>query len=103
MSKVDGASVLWTLGRIITIVRPDFVQLIAEAKITPTETVLRTVTGETAPVRGRGKLTITLGKFETEHEVWVADIVEEGILGLDYLMANNCQVNLAGKLLHTAV
>ena len=57
------------------------------------------VTGETAPVRGRGKLNITVGNSETEHDVWIADIVEEGIIGLDYLMDNNCQVNLAGKLL----
>jgi hypothetical protein len=40
-----------------------------------------------------------VGNSETEHDVWIADIVEEGIIGLDYLMANNCHVNLAGKLL----
>ena len=61
------------------------------ARILPTKTVLRTVTGETAPVKGRGHLRIALGNCETKHDVWVADIVEEGIIGLDYLMANNCQ------------
>lgn len=44
-------------------------------------------------------MNITVGNSETEHDVWIADIVEEGIIGLDYLMANNFQVNLAGKLL----
>ena len=32
--------------------------------------------------------------------IWVADIVEEGIIGLDDLMANNCQGDLGGKLLY---
>ena len=56
-------------------------------KILPTETFLRTVTGETAPVRGM--LNITVANSKTEHDVWIADIVDEGIIGLDYLMANN--------------
>ena len=66
----------------------------SSARILPTKTVLRTVTGETAPVKGRGHLRIALGNCETKHDVWVADIVEKGIIGLDYLMANNCQVDL---------
>ena len=87
-------------GSNITIVRPDLVETLTSGKIVPTKTVLRTVTGETAPVRGRGKLKITVGNSLTEHDVWLADIVEEGIIGLDYLMANNCQVDLARKVLH---
>ena len=87
-------------GSNITIVRPDLVETLTSGKIVPTKTVLRAVTGETAPVRGRGKLKITVGNSLTEHDVWLADIVEEGIIGLDYLMANNCQVHLARKVLH---
>ena len=86
-------------GSNITIVRPDVIEA-SSAKIMPTKTVLGTVTGETAPVQGRGLLRVTLGNCETTHDVWVANIVEEGIIGLDYLVANNCQVDLGGKLLY---
>ena len=47
-------------GSNITIVRPDVIEA-SSAKIMPTKTVLRTVTGETAPVQGRGLLRVTLG------------------------------------------
>ncbi|CAB4016330.1 Hypothetical predicted protein [Paramuricea clavata] len=98
MKKLEALMRDLDTGSNITIVRPDVIEL-RSGKILPTETVLRTVTGETAPVRGRDKLNITVGNSETEHDVWIADMVEEGIIGLNYLMANNCQVNLAGKLL----
>ena len=86
-------------GSNITIVRPDVIEA-SSARILLTKTVLRTVTGETAPVKGRGHLRIALGNCETKHDVWVVDIVEEGIIGLDYLMANNRQVDLGSKLLY---
>ena len=80
-------------GSNITIVRPDVIET-SPAKITPTEMVLRTVTGDTAPVQGRCQLRVTLCNCETNHDVWVASLVEEGIIGLYYLIANNCQVDL---------
>ena len=66
----------------------------------PTKTVLRRVTEETAPVQGRGLLRVTVGNCETTHNVWVTNIVEEGVIGLDYLVPNNCQGDLGGKLLY---
>ena len=100
-AKVEGrwCKLVVDTGSNITIVRPDVIEA-SSARILPTKTVLRTVTGETAPVKGRGHLRIALGNCKTKHDVWVADIVEEGIIGLDYLMANNCQVDLGGKLLY---
>ena len=86
-------------GSNITIVRPDMIEL-SSVMIQPTKTEIRTVAGGTVPVRGHGKLKITIGDSEKEHDVWVADIVEEGLIGLDYLVANGCQVDLAGKLLY---
>ena len=100
-AKVEGrwCKLVVDTGSNITIVRPDVIEALS-ARILPTKTVLRTVTGETAPVKGRSHLRIVLGNCETKHDVWVADIVEEGIIGLDYLMANNCQVDLGSKLLY---
>ena len=100
-AKVEGrwCKLVVDTGSNITIVRPDVIEA-SSSRILPTKTVLRTVTGETAPVKARGHLRIALGNCETKHDVWVADIVDEGIIGLDYLMANNCQVDLGGKLLY---
>ena len=100
-AKVEGywCKFVVDTGSNITIVCPDVTEA-SSTRILPTKTVLRTVTGETTPVKGWGHLRVALGNCETKHDVWVADINEEGIIGLDYLMVNNCQVDLGGKLLY---
>ena len=60
------------------------------------ESSLRTVTGESAPVIGRVILKFRLGFFETQQEVWLARIADPCIIGLDFLMAHECHVDVAG-------
>ena len=52
------------------------------------------MTGEHAPIHGRGQLQLGIGSLTVPQELWVADIHDECILGLDFLQTHNCQVNL---------
>ena len=61
---------------------------------------LRTVTGETAPILERTTVPLTVGTFETQQDMWVAEIAVECILGLDFLQCNDCQVNMKEGVLH---
>ena len=90
-------------GSNITIVRIHVLQCPGERVDTqPVEGQLRTVTGETAPIQGRCSVPLTLGSYQTTHETLVADIVDECILGLDYLQQHSCQVDLGEGILHVA-
>ena len=62
--------------------------------VAPTTGRLSTVTGETAPLQGRNTVPLTIGTYQTPHTVWVADIADECIIGMDFLPAHGCQVNL---------
>ena len=66
----------------------------ADIDVHPVNCLLRIVTGETTPVRSRGKLALQLGNFKTVHDVWIADIENECILGLDFLISNDCIVDV---------
>jgi hypothetical protein len=52
-------------------------------------------TGETSPFIGQINVQISLGKNFYQHNVFIADISNEGILGMDFLAANNCDVHLS--------
>ena len=52
------------------------------------------MTGEHAPIHGRGQLQLGIGSLVLPQELWVADIHDECILGLDFLQTHSCQVNL---------
>ncbi len=60
----------------------------------PVNSCLRTVTGENAPIRGRSKVRLGIGSLEIPRDMWVADIHDECILGLDFLESQGCLVNL---------
>ncbi len=45
-------------------------------------------------------MSLRVGGFETQQSVWVADITDQCILGLDFLEANRCQVDLVERVLH---
>ena len=87
-------------GSNITIVRPDVVKRVGEAlKIVPVQTSLRTVSGEAVPVQGREEIAIQIGDHQAVHDIWVAEITDPCILGLDFLVANDCQIDMAGAFL----
>jgi len=81
-------------GSNISIVRPDVLCGASQELIQPVTSCLRTVTGEHAPIHGRGQLQLGIGSPTVPQELWVADIHDECILGLDFLQTHNCQVNL---------
>ncbi len=55
---------------------------------------VRTVTGETAPIRGKGKVKLKIVSAKMTQDIWIADIQDECILGLDFLEPQGCMVNL---------
>ena len=86
-------------GSNISIVRPDILRGINHNLIHPVSSCLRTVTGERAPIHGKGLLHLGIGSLVVQQELWVADIHDECILGLDFLQSNGCQVNLRDQAL----
>lgn len=85
-------------GSNISIIRPDVLQ--EGVNILPVSSYLRTVTGATAPIRGRGDFSLQIGGLQTMHSVWVADIADQCILGLDFLESHGCQVDLGESVMH---
>jgi hypothetical protein len=64
-------------------------------QVNPVNVHLVTATGETSPFSGQINLQICLGRKFYLHSVFIADISNEGILGMDFLAANNCDVHLS--------
>ena len=62
--------------------------------IEPVDSCLQTVTGEHAPIHRRGQVQLGIGSLVLPQELWVADIHDECIYGLDFLQTHSCQVNL---------
>ena len=81
-------------GSNISIVRPHVLIGMNQNLIEPSSSCLRTVTGERAPINGKGWLQLGIGSMEVPQELWVADIHDQCILGLDFLQSHGCQVNL---------
>ena len=87
-------------GSNITLVRPDVLSRPGKrVTIQPAERQLRTVTGEIAPVCGICTEDITIGNFCASHHLWVADITDECILGLDFLRKHEGLLNLKDDVL----
>ena len=57
------------------------------------------MTGEKAPIHGKGRLQLGIGSLVVPQELWVADIHDQCILGLDFLKSHGCQVNLKDESL----
>lgn len=85
-------SALLDTGSTVTVVRPDVVP--GGTQLEPTLVRLRTVTGELAPMKGRGELSVTVGGRTLYHPVWIAAVQDQCILGLDFLRAAGCQLDL---------
>ncbi|GFW79796.1 hypothetical protein TNCV_2590161 [Trichonephila clavipes] len=73
-------------GANVSIIRNDLAQKIKEKLIwTPPRVVLQTVTGEKIDIHGKLKVKIKFGDTTYQHAVYVADIADPFILGLDFL------------------
>lgn len=80
-------------GSTVTVVQPEVVP--QGVQLEDTAVQLRTVTGELAPMKGRGLLRVTVGGRTMKHPVWVAEVQDSCILGLDFLRDNSCQLDLS--------
>ena len=49
--------------------------------------------GRSSSFQGRAKMTIGLGDLKLVHTIWVVEIEQEGILGLDFLRQYDCQLD----------
>ena len=78
----------------ISIVRLDILGGLDQDLIEPVNSCLRTVTGERAPIDGKGQLQLGIGSLLVPQELWVADIHDDCILGLNFLQSHNYLVNL---------
>ena len=76
-------SALVDTGSTVTVVRPEVVPVGTQLEDTAVQ--LRTVTGELAPMKGRGQMILTVGGRKMRHTVWVAEVQDACILGLDFL------------------
>ncbi|KAJ8413751.1 hypothetical protein AAFF_G00082580 [Aldrovandia affinis] len=85
-------SALVDMGSTVTLVGPDLVP--GWTQFEPTTVQLRTVTGKLAPMKGRGVLILTIGGRTVHHPVWLAAVQDPCILGLDFLRATGCQLDL---------
>ena len=98
--SVDGKACPKTIdtGSDITIVRSDLVQR-SSIDWNPKMEWMSTVTGERAPIHGRGRLMLGIGGHQMPHDMVVADIKDECILGTDFLTPNRCVVDLKNSAL----
>ncbi len=67
--KVEGRNCQITMdtGSNISIVRPDVLPEEKLSEIQPVNQCIRTVTGEKAPIRGKGNLRLRIGSIEIVH------------------------------------
>ncbi|GFX74342.1 retrovirus-related Pol polyprotein from transposon 297 [Trichonephila clavipes] len=73
-------------GANVSIIWNDLAQKLQEKLIwTPPRVVLQTVTGEKIDIHGKLKVKIKFGDTTYQHAVYVADIADPFILGLDFL------------------
>ena len=61
--------------------------------------MLLTVTGESKPFKGKATVQINLGNCTFQHEVLFADITQDGILGIDFMMMNKCDLIISKSCL----
>ena len=50
--------------------------------------------GNSLPFQGRGRFSIQIGDQQVEHDVWVAEIELDGIIGMDFIKEHNCWLTL---------
>ena len=55
-------------------------------------TVLLTVTGQNKPFDSKATVQISLRKSIFQHEVLFSDITHDGILGIDFMIQNKCDL-----------
>ena len=81
----------------VTIVKPSvFYKIPASERpsLDQVESSMLLADGSSVPFLGRGRFRIQLGEEQVFHDVWVADIELDGIIGMDFIGAHNCRLTL---------
>lgn len=84
-------------GSTATLMRPDVVLVGTQWEKTTVQ--LRTVTGDLAPMRGKGRVTLNVGGLSVTFPVWVAEVQDSCILRLDFLRFVRCLLDLGDNTL----
>jgi hypothetical protein len=91
-------SMLVDTGASFTILSQKFLNTIdpsLKPEILPVNIKMKTATGEISSFLGHIAVELKLGKNLIKHKVLIANIPIEGILGMDFLEINNCNVLLS--------
>ena len=78
-------------GSNITILSKSFLEKLppdVASSVRPTKTKMLSVTGEVTPFQGKTELELCIGNQKLKHTLLVADIENDGILGMDFLKAH---------------
>ncbi|GBM50686.1 hypothetical protein AVEN_45959-1 [Araneus ventricosus] len=86
----------------VTLVRIDFAQKLKDKFIYTTSNIsLKTATGEKAEIHGKLDAAIECGSRKFQNRIYVADITDPCILGLDFLQNFNFRVDLGKNEIRT--
>jgi hypothetical protein len=85
-------------GASATVARPDIVAGLPERELSQPY-VLQTASGETMPVVKETHVELTLGQRTLRSWMFVADIKDDFILGLDFLRAHDASVDIGRRVL----
>ncbi|GBN64048.1 hypothetical protein AVEN_98863-1 [Araneus ventricosus] len=89
-------------GANVTVLRTDLAQKLKEQLIyTAPNISLKTATGEKTEIRGKLDASIECGSRKFHHRIYVADITDPCILGLDFLQKFNFTVDLEKNEIRT--
>nr|WPV71156.1 MAG: replicase [Ips erranti-like virus 3] len=87
-------------GSCHTIVRPDIVKH-CRISDTGTKFILETAAGESMPVLGIHEAEVKLGRHVFNHTVFVANITDDVLMGLDLMEQHKFQLDLENRLIKT--
>ncbi|GBM08894.1 hypothetical protein AVEN_57441-1 [Araneus ventricosus] len=86
----------------VTLLITDFAKKLKEQLIyTAPNISLKTATGEKAEIHGKLNTTIECGSRKFQHGIYVADVTDPCILGLDFLQKFNFTVDLENNEIRT--
>ena len=94
---VNGKSItfLCDTGANVSILNRKMIELLPDSvkpKILPVGSKMVTVTGESKPFLGKATFDIKLGDRTFQQEMLLSDIVEDGILGMDFMKTQKCDL-----------
>lgn len=104
LTYINGVPVkmLVDTGASVTILKKELFEklpLTSKETLQPVNLSLVTATGETSAFLGKIHLDIDMGRYTFTHEVLIADIQNDGILGVDFLTPNQCDVMISKSCL----